>query len=181
MIVELQSILQNETILLLPLKETDFEDLYSAASDPKVWEQHPNKKRWQKDVFKNFFEGAMQSKGAFKIVEKATGNTLGSSRFYDHNPIEQSIYIGYTFYAVSCWGKGINPAVKTLMLNYILQFVCIVYFQVGKNNVRSQIAMERLGAEKIGEEEVAYFGENPEINVVYKIKKEEWSTRTQKI
>ena len=169
--INLQPILQNQSVILQPLKEEDFDDLYSAASDPKVWEQHPNKNRWQKEVFKNFFEGAMKSNGAFKIVEKATGTTIGSSRFYDYNAAEKSIFIGYTFYATSCWGKGLNPAVKKLMLNYILQFVSVVYFHVGKNNIRSIMAMNKLGAEKIGEEEVAYFGEKKEINVVYKIER----------
>ncbi len=178
--IDLQPTLQNETVILQPLQGEDFQDLYSAASDPKVWEQHPNKNRWQKEVFKTFFEGAMQSKGAFKIVEKATGTTIGSSRFYDYNAAEKSIFIGYTFYATSCWGKGINPAVKTLMLDYILQFVSVVYFHVGKNNIRSVMAMDKLGAERIGEEEVAYFGEKNELNVVYKIDKENWSRLHEK-
>jgi hypothetical protein len=37
----------------------------------KVWEQHPNKDRYQREVFENFFKGAIESKGAFKIVEKS--------------------------------------------------------------------------------------------------------------
>ena len=45
------SYLHNDTIMLVPLKETDFEELYSVASDPLIWEQHPNKLRYQRDVF----------------------------------------------------------------------------------------------------------------------------------
>ena len=48
--------LQNHLIQLVPLKETDFEELYSVASDALVWEQHPNKLRYQRDVFQNYFE-----------------------------------------------------------------------------------------------------------------------------
>jgi N-acetyltransferase len=173
-----QPILENEKVNLYPLQEKDFEALYSVASDPKIWEQHPNKDRWKKDVFRIFFEGAMQSKGAFKIVDKATGNVIGSTRIYDYNEQENSIFIGYTFYATSYWGKGINHSVKALMLDYLFQFVSHVYFQIGAENIRSQIAICRLGAKKIAEQEVAYFGESPKLNFVYRIEKEEWQYRS---
>ena len=42
---EIQNILQNERVILQPLKEDDFDDLFKVASDPKIWEQHPNKDR----------------------------------------------------------------------------------------------------------------------------------------
>ena len=57
------------------------------------------------------------------------------------------------------------------MLNYILQFVENVIFHVGAENIRSQKAMAKLGATKIGEEEVAYFGEATRLNFVYLITK----------
>lgn len=167
----IQPILENEKVMLYPLQETDFEDLYITASDPKIWEQHPNKDRWKKEVFKIFFDGAMQSKGAFRIVDKATGNTIGSTRFYDYNEQENSILIGYTFYAVQYWGKGFNHSVKKTMLDYIFQFVSTVHFHIGATNIRSQIAISRLGAEKIAGQEVTYFGETPKLNFVYEISK----------
>lgn len=171
---DIQSVLENENVMLCPLQEQDFEDLYAAAADPKIWEQHPNKDRWKKEVFSTFFDGAIQSKGAFKIIEKTKGNVIGSSRFYDYNQREGSILIGYTFYATAYWGKGINHAVKNIMLNYIFQFVSIVYFHIGANNVRSQIAISRLGATKDGEQEIAYFGEQPKSNFIYSLTKEAW-------
>ncbi|MDE5492557.1 GNAT family N-acetyltransferase [Elizabethkingia meningoseptica] len=167
----IQPILENEKTILYPLQEKDFELLYAVASDPKIWEQHPSKDRWKKDVFKTFFDGAMQSKGAFKIVEKTTGDTIGSTRFYDYNTQENSIFIGYTFYAIAHWGKGTNLLVKTMMLDYIFQFVSKIYFHIGADNVRSQIAISRLGAEKISEQEVTYFGEAPRLNFLYQISK----------
>ena len=115
----LQPILENDFCILSPLEEKDFEALYKAASDPKIWEQHPNKDRWKKEVFQNFFEGAMKSEGAFKIIDKETGEVIGSTRFYDFNPEDDSIFIGYTFYAVSHWGKGVNQSVKKTMLDYL--------------------------------------------------------------
>jgi RimJ/RimL family protein N-acetyltransferase len=170
----LQPILKNEKVILYPLNEDDFEGLFSVASYPKVWEQHPNKDRYKQDVFKTFFEGAIKSNGAFKITDRETGEIIGSTRFYDYNPESESILIGYTFYAVKCWGKGYNHTVKTIMLNYIFQFVAKVIFHVGAQNIRSQKAMEKLGAEKIAEQEVAYFGETTKLNFVYEIGRGNW-------
>ncbi|PZF71246.1 GNAT family N-acetyltransferase [Taibaiella soli] len=175
----IQSILENDRAMLTPLQEKDFDALYAVASDPKVWEQHPNKDRWKQEVFRTFFEGAMESKGAFKIIDKATGHVAGSTRFYDYNEKENSILIGYTFYGTSFWGTGMNKAVKKMMLDYIFQFVSKVYFHIGAVNTRSQIAIGRLGAQKVAEEEIAYFGEAPKLNFIYAITKEEWE-RTSK-
>lgn len=169
-----QPVLENKEYQLIPLQQGDFEALYEVASDPRVWEQHPNKDRYKREVFENFFLGAMESKGAFKIIEKASGDVLGSSRYYDYDEVNKSIFIGYTFYGIKSWGKGINPQIKKLMLDYIFRYVDKVYFHVGKENLRSQIAMERLGGQKIAEEEVAYFGEPSRTNIVYEIKKENW-------
>lgn len=175
----IQPILENDKIRLEPLQEGDFEMLYAVASDPKIWEQHPNKDRWKKDVFRIFFDGAMQSKGAFKIVDKSTGKIAGSTRIYDYNEQENSILVGYTFYATEYWGKGINHSVKKLMLDYLFQFVSEVYFHIGAGNARSQIAISRLGAKKIAEQEITYFGENPKLNYIYRIRKEEWPAENQ--
>lgn len=58
-----------------------------------------------------------------------------------------------------------------MMLEYIFQFVDCVYFHIGKDNLRSQIALERLGGNKISKEEIAYFGEPTRTNFVYEINK----------
>ncbi|VTP91629.1 GNAT family N-acetyltransferase [Sphingobacterium daejeonense] len=170
----MQPILQNEKVVMYPLRENDFDDLYSVASDPKVWEQHPNRDRWKKEVFTVFFEGALKSKGAFKVVDKESGKVIGSTRIYDYNDAEDCIFIGYTFYGVSSWGKGFNLAAKKTMLDYLFRFVSKVKFHVGSDNIRSQIAIERLGANKIAELEVAYFGDPvPRLNFEYEISKEQ--------
>lgn len=171
---ELQPILQNEMVLLQPLTESDFEALYKVASDPLVWEQHPNKNRYQREVFQNFFTGAIESKGAFLIIKKENNEVIGSSRFYDVDSEKNSVAIGYTFFARHCWGTTYNRAVKTLMLNHAFKFVDHVIFHVGAVNVRSQKAIERLGAVKIGQEEIAYYGETDNLNFIYRINKTDW-------
>ena len=172
--INIQPQLENDLVILEPLNQNDFENLYAAAADPKVWEQHPNKNRYKREVFQTFFDGAIESRGAFKIICKETNQVIGSSRFYDYDENDASIIVGYTFYSTDSWGKGINPSVKKLMFDYIFQFVDKIYLHVGAENVRSQIAVERLGCNKIKEEEVAYFGENAKLNFVYGIHKNDW-------
>jgi len=171
--IDLQPILENERTILHPLREEDFEPLYAVASDPKIWEQHPNRDRWKKDVFRSFFDGAMQSKGAFKVVDRATGTVIGSTRFYDYSERDGSIFIGYTFYAVRYWGTGINRSVKTLLLDHIFRSVSKVYFHVGAGNVRSQMAIGRIGAKKIGEREAGSGGAS-KLNFVYELDRKQW-------
>jgi RimJ/RimL family protein N-acetyltransferase len=173
----IQPVLENDFILLLPLQAEDFEDLYAVASDPNIWVQHPNKDRWRKEVFQVFFEGAMQSKGAFKIIDKTTGEIAGSTRIYDYNDSDRCILIGYTFFATKYWGTRMNHAVKKMMLDYLFQYVDQVHFHIGAENLRSQISITRLGARKTDEVEVAYYGEPVKRNFVYSICKEEWNKR----
>lgn len=173
----IQPTLENDIVSLVPLEKHDFEELFEVASDPKVWEQHPNKERYQREVFQNFFTGAIESKGAFLVIDKNSDEVLGSTRFYDYDENDKSILIGYTFYGTKSWGKNINACVKKMMLDYIFQFVDKVIFHVGKDNIRSVKAMTKLGAENLGELEVAYFGEDSKMNIVFQIKKEDWKLK----
>lgn len=174
LLFNIQPTLSDERILLLPLLPTDFEQLFEVANDVQIWEQHPNQDRWKKDVFYTFFLGAIASKGAFKVIDPTNGKIIGSTRFYDFDFENESIFIGYTFLATQFWGKGINHAVKRLMLDYIFKYVSKVYFHIGANNLRSQIAIVRLGATKMEERAVPYWGESPKLNHVYMISKEMW-------
>jgi RimJ/RimL family protein N-acetyltransferase len=163
--------LSNHLIRLEPLQPMHFNELDAAASDPLIWEQHPNPNRYQKEVFESFFEGALESGGAFIIRDVDTGMAIGSSRFYDYKPLDNELKIGYTFFTRDCWGKGINKQVKTLMLNYAFIFIEKVIFHIGAQNIRSQIAIEKLGAKKVSEEMVAYYNEPDRLNFVYEMRK----------
>jgi RimJ/RimL family protein N-acetyltransferase len=169
-----QPFLSNELVHLSPLQSVDFETLYAVASDPLIWEQHPNPDRYKREVFTNYFTGAMESGGALLIRDAVTNDVVGCSRFYDYLPEQSEVKIGYTFFSRTCWGKGVNRAVKHLMIAHALQYVHTIIFHVGANNLRSRKAMEKLGARFMGEEEVAYYGEASRLNVVYAITKQDW-------
>jgi len=166
--------LQNELVKLIPLKNEDFENLYKVASDPLIWEQHPNKYRYQRDVFEIYFTGAMESGGAFLVLDNQTEEIIGSSRFYELNSEESSVAIGYTFLAKDHWGSVYNTALKSTMIDHAFKFVNTVIFHIGSNNIRSQKAITKLGAIKISEVKMEYYGELPQLNFIYQITKEEW-------
>jgi N-acetyltransferase len=172
--INFQPILQNDLVVAYPLSVSDLEILYKAASDPLIWEQHPNKDRYQRPAFENYFKGAMESGGAFLVKDAQTNEVIGSSRYSDYDPETNTVSVGYTFFVRSHWGKGHNYALKKLMLDHVFQFVSRVTFYIGAVNKRSQISLERLGAVKTGEEEMAYYGEPAKLNYIYTITKEQW-------
>jgi RimJ/RimL family protein N-acetyltransferase len=175
---DLQPTLANEWIDLRPLRADDFEPLFAVASDPLIWEQHPTRTRYQRDVFQKYFTGGMESGGALLVYDKKTRQLLGCSRYYDFDEAKREVVIGYTFIARSHWGNvaGINynRQVKTLMLDHAFRFVDAVLFHVGATNLRSRAAVQKLGAKLIAEAPIAYYGEPSNANVIFRIERGEW-------
>lgn len=150
MTFELQPTLRGELLELRPLRAEDFTDLYSVASDPLIWEQHPNSDRYQEEVFKEFFRGAMESGGALVAVDSETGRVIGSSRYHAYDEERSVIEIGWTFLARSHWGGRYNGEMKQLMLRHAFKFVRSVIFIIGTGNLRSQRAIEKIGGVRVG-------------------------------
>jgi len=150
---DLQPRLQGELIEIRPLKPEDFDALFGAASDPLVWEQHPESDRYKKEVFQKFFQGAIDSKGAFAVIERKSGRIIGSSRYCNLNPLAREVEIGFTFLERAFWGGRYNRELKSLMLEHAFRFVERVVFVVGENNLRSQKALEKIGASFLKKDE----------------------------
>ncbi len=147
---ELQPVLKGDLLELRPVQSQDFEELYAVASDLLIWEQHPNFDRYQKEVFKIFFQGAIDSKGALVAKDKVTGKIIGSSRYHGFDPLKKEVEIGWTFLGRQFWGGKYNREMKRLMLNHAFQFVESVVFIIGERNFRSQKAVQKIGAVFIG-------------------------------
>ena len=147
---ELQPVLTGDLVELRPLREEDFTALYAVASDPLIWEQHPEPDRWTKPVFRTYFQGAMESGGAFLVMDRTNGAIIGSSRFHGYDETAREIEIGWTFLARSHWGGSYNGEMKRLMLAHAFRFVDRVVFRVGPENLRSQRAMENIGGVRVG-------------------------------
>jgi len=59
---------------------------------------------------------------------------------------ERAVIIGNTFLERAYWGRSFNLELKTMMLDHAFKFVDRVYFEIGANNIRSQIAIRRIRA-----------------------------------
>ena len=149
---ELKRVLTGDLVELRPLREDDFAALYAAASDPFIWEQHPESDRWTEPVFRRFFQGAIESGGAFIVTDRADGRVIGSSRYAELDEAKSEIEIGWTFLVRSHWGGLYNAEMKRLMLAHAFAFVRRVIFRVGPDNRRSRRALEKIGAVYVGEE-----------------------------
>jgi RimJ/RimL family protein N-acetyltransferase len=147
---DLQPILKSDLLELRPLRAEDFHDLYAVASDPLIWEQHPMSDRYQPEVFKEFFREALESGGALIAIDTKDGQVIGSSRFHGYDEDKSEIEIGWTFLARSHWGGVYNREMKRLMLQHAFRFVSSVIFVIGTRNLRSQRAVEKLGAVRVG-------------------------------
>jgi RimJ/RimL family protein N-acetyltransferase len=148
---ELQPTLRGDLLELRPLRADDFDRLFAVAADPLIWEQHPSPDRCQEDVFRVFFREAMDSGGAFIVIDRGSGQAIGSSRFHGYDAQASEIEIGWTFLARSHWGGACNAEMKRLMLQHAFRFVRRVIFVIGTRNLRSQRAVEKIGARRVGE------------------------------
>lgn len=153
-----QPILRGTSLHLRPIHGGDFEPLHQAASDPLIWAQHSEPNRHERDVFRRFFDGALACGGGLVALDAATGRLIGSSRYYDWNPVDRSVVIGYSFLERARWGTGANREMKSLMLGHAFQWADTAWFHVSPGNIRSQRALERIGARLDRSEQVPVGG-----------------------
>jgi N-acetyltransferase len=111
-----QPTLQGELLELRPLRPEEFDSLFAVASDPLIWEQHPDSDRYQEEVFRRFFQDALDSGGALIARDRATGEVIGSSRYFGYDAEKREVEIGWSFLARGCWGGRYNGEMKRLML-----------------------------------------------------------------
>jgi RimJ/RimL family protein N-acetyltransferase len=145
----LQPTLRGELVELRPLKPADFDELAAVASDPLIWEQHPARDRYKREVFDEYLREGMACGGALVAYDVATGKMIGSSRYFGYNPEASEIEIGWTFLARQYWGGAHNRDMKKLMLEHAFGFVDTVVFLIGEDNIRSQKAVEKIGAKRV--------------------------------
>ncbi|MEQ8303343.1 MAG: GNAT family N-acetyltransferase [Cyclobacteriaceae bacterium] len=150
--MDLQPTLENELVSIRPMENGDLEALYRAAKDPAIWEQH-HSNRHLKAEFKTFFAESIKSNGALVILDKQTGEIIGSSRFKSFDEFSNQVEIGWTFLSRKYWGGKYNMSVKNLMIGHAFKYADYVIFFVNKHNLRSQKAIEKIGGAQIQESE----------------------------
>ena len=156
----LKSQLETEHFTLIQTEPAHFADLYQVAGNPLVWQQHPERDRWKQEKFTAFFNAGLNNDlGCFSIKDKHLSVFIGSTRFYSYYASDNSVRLGYTFLRLDYWGTSANAEIKKVLLDYAFDQVDPVYFDIGKRNIRSRKATEKLGAfifEPNGDDKVVY-------------------------
>jgi RimJ/RimL family protein N-acetyltransferase len=143
----LKSRLETQNFTLIQTEPTHFDDLYQVAGDPLVWQQHPEQDRWKREKFTVFFNAGMNNDlGCFSIKDKHLSVFIGSTRFYSYRTADNSVRLGFTFLRPDYWGTSANAEIKKGLLDFAFEQVDTVYFDIGKMNIRSRKATEKLGA-----------------------------------
>ena len=141
-----QPTLEGDLVRLRPLRAEDHDALFAVASDPLVWDQHPNRDRYRPEVFRAFFREAMDRGGALAVLDAATGEIIGSSRYHGYDGARSEVEVGWSFLARKYWGGRYNGEMKRLMLDHAFRYVDHVIFVIGPENLRSRRAVEKIGA-----------------------------------
>jgi len=149
-VFDYQPILEGELVKLRPLRPEDYDDLFAVAADPLIWEQHPVRDRHEEARFRELFNESLASGGALVAVDVSAQAIIGSSRFHGYDEKLSVAEIGWTFLARSHWGGRYNGEMKRLMVQHAFRFVQSVIFLVGIENIRSQRAVEKIGAVRAG-------------------------------
>ena len=125
------------------------------------------------DIKANHFLQYAVAGAAFLIIDNAADYIIGSTRYYDYQPNELSISVGFTFLSRDSWGGFYNRSAKRLLLDFAFQFVDKVYFHIGATNVRSQVATTKIGAVKFKEIDIDNNGQS-QLHYEYVINKKDW-------
>jgi RimJ/RimL family protein N-acetyltransferase len=165
--------LSGDLIALRPLVEADWEALFAVAADRELWAQHPMHDRWQEPVFRAYFADALAHGGALVAIERASGKIIGASQYRGLTSENGgSVEIGWSFIARSHWGGRYNGEMKRLMLAHALASVAQVTFRIGKDNIRSRRAVEKIGGVLTDKLDVVPGPNGPVTHVTYAITRE---------
>lgn len=169
-------------ISLQVLDHQHIEPLIAAAADPAIWEYYTfnggNAARMRRFLEESL--AAQQAGQRLTLVVFVNGHQLpvGSSTFYELNTSWQNLEIGFTWLNPAFWGKGVNEAVKYLMLQYCFEQLQLlrVQFKAWDKNRRSCLALEKIGARYEGLIRNHMIRENGQVRSsrYYSILLEEW-------
>jgi RimJ/RimL family protein N-acetyltransferase len=167
-----QPTLQGPTLGLRPLQPSDRDALLAVASDPLIWEQHPESDRHTPDKLERFFADALASGGAL-VVTTADGTIIGSARLEVPDEARSRVLIDHTFLARTHWTPEDYTEVKGLLFDHALRSYETVELRVGVGNARTRGAVEDLlGATHVGTV-ASPLGDD----AVYEVSRDAWANR----
>ncbi|WP_448698771.1 GNAT family N-acetyltransferase [Mucilaginibacter sp. AW1-3] len=145
-------ILQDERVLLRPLKADDIEHLMTfSLNEPEIW-TYSSLTGAGKENMESYINGALaaQSEGTeypFIVFDKKLKAYAGSTRFYDIQVKNKTLQLGYTWYGKQFQGTGMNRHCKYLLLGFAFDELGMerVEFRADNANARSIAAMKAIG------------------------------------
>jgi RimJ/RimL family protein N-acetyltransferase len=150
-------ILEDDNVLLRPLKTTDIEFLLPyAINEPDTWFYSHRSAKGEQGM-RNYIQTALDNREAgreyaFIVFDKKTSNCAGSTRFYDIQPENDMLQLGYTWYGEKFRGTGLNKHCKFLLLQFAFETLGMlrVEFRADARNERSIAAMKSIGCKVEG-------------------------------
>ncbi|MBS1529874.1 MAG: GNAT family N-acetyltransferase [Bacteroidetes bacterium] len=145
-------ILEDDRVLLRPLQESDIEYLVPYAINEQDTWKYSGISAHGEERMRAYVQAALngRKKGdqyPFIVFDKATGEYAGSTRFYDIQPVNQMLQLGYTWYGEKFRGSGLNKHCKFLLLQFAFEELDMyrVEFRADARNERSIAAMKSIG------------------------------------
>ncbi len=187
--METEIILNGESISLIPLKVKYKEPLFEALNSPDIWEYTWRQVKTVEDL-EQIIMTAMDNKKAgkqipFVIKDKLTGKIIGTTRIGDIDLVNRNVEIGWTWLSPEVWRTNVNTECKYLLLKYCFEELNVirVQFSVSGQNLRSQKAVERIGATKEGTFRKHRIKPDGTIhdNIFYSIVDDEWESVKERL
>lgn len=143
-------------VRLEPLSMSHAEALARASADGDIWKLHyTSAPEPAAEAASTYIASALAGRDAGSMQTYAVfadDDLVGTTRFYDLDRDVPTCAIGYTWYAARVQRSHVNTACKRLLLGHAFEAMDMrtVYFHTSHQNLRSQAAIERLGAKKDG-------------------------------
>ncbi len=182
-------ILENEKARLEPLQEAHFEALNEIAMNNELWKFTSVNIKSRAD-FRKYFNEALSEKEKrnaypFAIFDKQENRYGGCTRFGNISFEHKRMEIGWTWYHPQLQRTGLNRNCKFLLLSYAFETIDLnrVELKTSHTNLRSQNAMEQIGAVKEGILRKHMINPDGSLrdSVIYSFIKEEWPEIKQRI
>lgn len=155
-ILQSEIILENEKVLLIPFESERNIELKEIIFDDEIWKYMGMYIRNDND-FENYIQNTLEQKAdgicyPFLIIDKISNKVAGSTRYGYLNHSSQKCEIGWTWYGKDFQGTGVNKACKFELMNFGFEKIQFrrIQFSADLENIRSQKAIEKLGAVKEG-------------------------------
>lgn len=147
-----EHILQNDVVLLRPLKQEDIEGFLNySLNEPDIWSFNANGANGEENLLK-YVNHALQQRARereypFAVIDKKSGALVGSTRLYDILHDRKTIQLGFTWYGKKYQASGINKNCKYLLLDFAFNELGVerVGFAANSLNARSIAAMKSIG------------------------------------